>query len=105
MLLHQIKLNCLPWLRQPPLIYQAMSHLRSGILESSNTVPMVTVNLSLQLAHQRSPARVLAAALGLMSENFVWSLHLHFGQTTPFFQRTPSRCLRALSSVPKRSNS
>src|SRR5277367_5193784 len=84
------------------IIYQAMSHLRSGIFESSNTVPMVTVNGLLQFEHQRNPARVLTAGLALMLENLAWSLHWQCGHTMPPFQRTASRCLRAFSSVSKR---
>jgi hypothetical protein len=49
---------------------------------------MVTVNGLLQFEHQRSPARVLAAGLALMSENLDLSLHWQCGQIMPPFHRT-----------------
>src|SRR5271154_6695944 len=84
------------------IIYQAMSHLRSGILESSNTVPTVTVNWLLQFEQKRSPARIFFSGLAARSAILVLSLHLQCGHTMPPFHNTASRCLRAFLSVSKR---
>ena len=79
--------------------YVACSHLVSGILERSKTVPTVTVNCLRHSLHLRRPGRV---NVGL------WSLHKlqgprlftapQCGQTGPFGQKTASRASRASSA-------
>ncbi len=74
----------------------ASSHLFSGILLSSITVPTVTVNARRQGAHWTTPGRVEAPPA-----RFTRSVSPQRGQTGPFGQWRVSRCSRAKSALEK----
>src|SRR5690348_12985467 len=69
----------------------ASTHLFSGILLSSMTVPTVTVNGFSQALHLYTPGRVL-----LPSSLRIFSTEPQCGQTGPLGQCSASRCSRAL---------
>src|ERR1017187_5663849 len=71
----------------------ASSHLESGILERSKTVPTVTENCSRQSLHFSKPLRC-----PLPSSRYAPSHEPQCGQTGPLGQRIASRYSRALSS-------
>src|SRR2546428_7513916 len=73
----------------------ASTHLWSGILLRSNTVPTVTVNCVRQSPQKYRPGRWLSPFRALLR-----SMPPQCGQMGPDGQRIASRCLRAaLSSV------
>src|SRR5258708_39460097 len=77
----------------------ARTHLWSAILESSNTVPTVTVNWVRQSPQKYRPARWLSPFRALLR-----SVPPQWGQTGPVGQRIASRCLRAaFSSLNRRA--
>jgi hypothetical protein len=53
-----------------------MSHLFSGMCESSKIVPMVTRDFALHIAHWRSPARIPASLFAVTFQNFFEPLFL-----------------------------
>ena len=75
-----------------------MSHFRSGILLSSNIVPMVDVNCFLHATHWRNPARILFFPFGSIFQMSFWFLFLQCGQTAPLGQWMDSQYSRADSS-------
>src|SRR3546814_472105 len=78
-------------------IWTASSHLCSGTLERSKTVPTVTVNCWRQAPQNHRPGRALSPLMRL-----ALSTTPQCGQIGPCGQRTASRCLRAAFSVLKR---
>src|SRR6266581_1898574 len=77
----------------------ASTHLWRGILESSNTVPTVTVNWLRQ-----SPQKIRPGRWDSPSRRLLRSVPPQWGQTGPVGQRMPSRCLRAASSLVNRAS-
>src|SRR3546814_24395 len=71
------------------------SHLFSGTLERSNTVPTVTVNCWRQSLHWMAPARCLLPCRRVALNEPQW------GQNGPSGQRMASSLSRALSSLVK----
>src|SRR6266481_9567262 len=78
----------------------ASTHLWIGILESSNTVPTVTVNCVRQSPQKITPGRCASPFKRLLR-----SVPPQWGHTGPVGQRMLSRCLRAASSFLKRGAS